>query len=115
MIQGNLLLVPFPFSDQSGNKVRPVMVVSNNEFNEHSDDLIVVGVTSNLSKGKYTLNLSTTDLEEGKLYSKCCIKAENILKIEKSLILKKIGVVKKTKLESTINTIQNIISTNNFA
>ena len=52
MEQRDLLLVPFPFSDQSGRKVRPVIVISNNDFNRHSEDAIVVGVTSNLSKDK---------------------------------------------------------------
>jgi len=50
--KGDLILVPFPFSDQSGRKVRPVIVISNNNFNKHSEDLIVVGVTSNISKDK---------------------------------------------------------------
>ena len=37
MEQQDLLLVPFPFSDQSGRKVRPVIVISNNEFNDYSE------------------------------------------------------------------------------
>ena len=110
--QRDLLLVPFPFSDQSGNKVRPVVAISNKEFNEHSEDLLVVGVTSNISKGKYTMSLSNTDLEEGKLYSQCCIKAENILKIDRELIIKKIGKISKGKLESVVATINKIISAN---
>ena len=44
----DLLLVPFPFSDQSGRKVRPIIVISNNRYNQYHDDLVVVGVTSNL-------------------------------------------------------------------
>ena len=61
--QRDLLLVPFPFSDQSGRKVRPVIVISNKEFNEHSEDILVVGVTSNISKEKYTIGLANNDLE----------------------------------------------------
>ena len=48
--QRDVLLVPFPFSDQSGRKVRPVVVISANSFNTHSQDVIVVGVTSNVKK-----------------------------------------------------------------
>ena len=47
MEQRDLLLVPFPFSDQKGKKVRPVIVISNDEFNNNSEDVLVVGVTSN--------------------------------------------------------------------
>ena len=63
--QRDLLLVPFPFSDQSGRKVRPVIVISNNEFNKYSEDILVIGVTSNILKDKYTINLSNNNLEEG--------------------------------------------------
>ena len=89
--QKDLLIVPFPFSDQSGRKVRPVVVLSNNYFNNHSEDVIVVGVTSNVKKERYSISLTNKDLESGNLFTDCTIKAENILRLEKSLILKKIG------------------------
>ena len=107
--QRDFLLVPFPFSDQSGRKVRPVIVVSNDEFNERSEDIIVVGVTSNISKDKYTLNLMSDDLEEGKLLTQCVIRVENILKIDKEIILKKIGKIKKERLIAIRNKILEII------
>ena len=109
MGQRDLLLVPFPFSDQSGRKVRPVIVISNREFNEHSEDILVVGVTSNIFKDKYSLSLTNSDLEEGKLFTQCCIKVENILKIDKELIIKKIGGIKKDKLKSIANVLVKII------
>ena len=98
--QRDILLVPFPFSDQSGRKVRPVIVLSNDKFNEHSEDILVVGVTSNISKDKYTLNLDNRDLEEGKLFTKCCIKVESILRMDKKLIVKKFGKIKKEKFDA---------------
>ena len=99
MEQRDLLLVPFTFSDQSGRKVRHVIVISNNDFNTYSEDIIVVGVTSNISKDKYTIGLTNNGLEEGKLSTLCCIKAENILKIEKGLVIKKIGKIKTNILK----------------
>lgn len=96
--QRDMLLVPFPFSDQSGRKVRPVIVISNNNFNKDSEDILVVGVTSLASKDKHTINLTSNDLEEGKLFTKCYIKIENILKIDKELIIKKIGKIRREKL-----------------
>lgn len=92
--QRDLLLVPFPFSDQSGRKVRPVIVISNNEFNKSSDDVIVIGVTSNILKDKYTINLTNKNLDEGKLFTDGVIKVENLLRLDKELIVKKIGKVK---------------------
>ena len=106
--QRDLLLVPFPFSDQSGRKTRPVVILSNNEFNEQSEDIIVVGVTSNLSKNKYTVKLDNKDLEEGKLITNCIIKVENILRLDKHLIVKRIGKIKKEKLKEIIDILNDI-------
>tara|TARA_Y100000310_G_C20585868_1_gene765369 strand:- start:445 stop:780 length:336 start_codon:yes stop_codon:yes gene_type:complete len=107
--QRDLLLVPFPFSDQSGRKVRPVIVISNNKFNQNSEDVLVVGVTSNISKDKYTLRLGNNDLDDGKLITKCCIKVENILKVEKELFIKKIGRIKGDKLGKVVNIVMEIL------
>ena len=108
--QKDLLLVPFPFSDQSGRKVRPVIVISNDEFNKYSDDVIVIGVTSNILKDKYTLNLTNNNLDEGKLLTNCVIKIENLLKLDKELIIKKIGRINKETLRGIIDKLSTIIN-----
>ena len=108
--QGDLLLVPFPFSDQSGRKVRPVIVMSINGFNIASEDIIVVGVTSSISKDKYTINLGNKNLDEGKLHTDCCIKVENILKLDKELIIKKIGKVNKNTCKEIVSKLNEIIN-----
>lgn len=110
ILQRDILLVPFPFSDQSGKKVRPVVVISNLEFNEHSEDYLVAGITSNISREKYSIIISNSDLEDGKLLSSCCIKADNILKIDRELVIKKIGRLNKNKLSETLKILDRIIS-----
>tara|TARA_Y100000310_G_scaffold162257_1_gene162257 strand:- start:10814 stop:11149 length:336 start_codon:yes stop_codon:yes gene_type:complete len=108
--QRDLLLVPFPFSDQSGRKVRPVIVITNNEFNSYSEDVIVLGVTSNISKERYTINLKTNNLDQGKLLTACCIKTENILKLDKDLVIKKIGKINKETLKKITEKLFEIIN-----
>ena len=110
MEQKDLLLVPFPFSDQSGRKVRPVIVISNDEFNKYSEDVIVIGVTSNILKEKYTISLTNNNLDEGRLFTNCSIKIENILKIDKELIIKKIGKINKETLKKIIDKLYTIIN-----
>ncbi len=92
--QRDILLMPFPYSDLSGKKVCPVIVVSNDTFNSSSQDLIVCGITSNISKDYYTTLLKKDCLEKGSLLDDCCIKVENIAKIDRSLVIKKIGSLK---------------------
>ena len=110
ILQRDILLVPFPFSDQSGKKVRPVIVISNSEFNERSEDCLVVGITSNVSREKYLLPLFNPDLEEGKLFTRCGIKVENILKIDIELVIKKIGRINNQKFGDIVKTLNKIVS-----
>lgn len=43
---GDLVLVPFPFTDQSATKRRPAVVISSNRYNRERPDLIIMAVTS---------------------------------------------------------------------
>ena len=43
---GDVVLVPFPFTDQSGTKKRPAVIVSKNRYNTLRRDLIIMAITS---------------------------------------------------------------------
>ena len=45
---GAIVLVPFPFSDQTAAKKRPAVVVSNAAYNRAKPDLVLMAVTSQL-------------------------------------------------------------------
>ncbi len=107
--QRSILLVPFPFSDQSGQKVRPVIVVSNKEYNQSGEDIIVCAITSNIRTSKYSVAVDNGSMESGTLY-KSCIKADSILKIKKSLIIKKIGLVKKKPFSGVLDKIRSLFN-----
>ncbi len=44
--QGDVVLVEFPYSDRSGSKLRPAIVISTDAYHAGRDDVIVVAVTS---------------------------------------------------------------------
>jgi mRNA interferase MazF len=45
---GDVVLVPFPFTDQTTSKKRPAVVVSSRDYQLHRSDLILMAVTSQL-------------------------------------------------------------------
>lgn len=47
--QGHVLLVPFPFTDQSGIKQRPAVVLSSSQYNQNRLDIILAPITSQIS------------------------------------------------------------------
>ena len=109
MNQRDIVLLPFPFSDQTGLKVRPALIISNDNFNKTVEDVIVCAVTSNIEKSKHTLLIDQKDLESGYLHQQSAIKAENILKIKKSLIIKVIAIVKRDVLTRVLDILQEIV------
>jgi len=48
--QGDVLLVPFPFTDQSTTKQRPAVVLSSEAYNLTHPDLILAPITSQFHK-----------------------------------------------------------------
>ena len=43
---GDVVLVPFPFTDQSGTKKRPAVVVSSQGYNANRRDIVIMAITS---------------------------------------------------------------------
>ena len=44
--RGDVVLVPFPFSDQTETKKRPAIVISSDKYNQIFSDIIIMAITS---------------------------------------------------------------------
>ena len=64
--RGDIVLVPFPFTDLSSTKKRPALVVSPDKFNEHAQDVVLVAITSQPSDS-HVVSLDEHDYVDGKL------------------------------------------------
>lgn len=62
-VKGDVVVVPFPFSDLTQAKKRPALVISVLE----GDDLILCQITSRMLKDKYSMPLIDDDFKEGSL------------------------------------------------
>ena len=97
--QGDVVIVPFPFSNLSAVKQRPVLILSNNIYNDESQDVITCGITSNLSNTAHSILVGSNDLEEGSIPKTSRIKADKLFTLEKTLIIKKVATVNKATLK----------------
>lgn len=43
--QGDILLIPIPFTDLTSTKKRPVLVLSKDDYNSKTDDVIVSAIS----------------------------------------------------------------------
>ncbi len=106
--QREIVLLPYLFTDLEGKKVRPALVVSNNAFNDKSDDVIMVPLTSVLKQEPYSIIINQKDLSSGKLIKTSRIRADKIFSVEKSLAIMKIGVLSNTIFEKVKNELLKI-------
>lgn len=87
MKQQDIVWVKLPFSSLEESKVRPAVIVSNNEYNNATQDVIVCAVTSQLERKYYSVLIDSSNLSSGKLPLKSRIRADKIMQIENKLIV----------------------------
>ena len=108
--QRDIALVPFPFSDLSSQKVRPVVVLSNDTHNQHSADIVVCGITTNLRPVPYSTIINTTDVEQpGTLRHKCKIQADALASLEQSILIKQIARLKLPVFQKIVVQVEKLI------
>lgn len=110
--QRDIVLVPFPFSDLSMQKVRPVLILSNDAYNQQSSDIVVCGLTTNLRPAPYSIIVDVANVEQpGTLRHKSRIKADAIASLEQSIIVKQIARLKLSVFRKIVTEIEDLIKT----
>lgn len=107
--QKEIVLVPFPYSDLSSIKNRPVLILSNNNFNFSHNDLLVAVITSKIFIDDYSVEIDNDSLEYGILPEKSVIKTSKLFTISKDIIIKKFSILKDEKFEKVVNRITELI------
>jgi len=65
--QGDIMLVPIPFTDLLSTKRRPVIVISRNAYHQSTTDMLVVAMTSNPAPVPYSFTITNADMVLGLL------------------------------------------------
>lgn len=105
-VKGDVVVVPFPFSDLSNAKRRPALVAAT----LNGKDIILCQITSRLRADSYGIPLFSTDFSSGSLPSPSTIRPNKIFTADRSIVLYKAGSLKQTKIQSVKNTLINIFS-----
>ena len=95
-VKGDIVVVPFPFSDLSANKKRPALVLADLA----GDDIVLCQITSQNTRDTYAIALTDTDMINGSLKQMSYIRPNRIFTADKNIILYKIGSLNATKAQS---------------
>ncbi len=92
---GDLVLVPFPFTDQTGIKKRPAIVVSSEAYQGHRPDVVLMAVTSQILRPAGGVGeVLITEWQKAGLPKASLIKPV-LTTIEKRLILRTLGALQE--------------------
>lgn len=87
---GEIVLVAFPFTDQSGAKKRPAVIVSGNAYNQARRDVVIMAVSSQINPSGAFGEVIVHDWQAASLLKPSAIKPVFVT-IEQTLILKRLG------------------------
>lgn len=108
--QGDILLIPIPFTDLSSQKRRPVIVISNNAYNRANADIVVVAMTSNPMPSDYSFTLTPSDLVKGNLNRPGKVRVDKIYTLAQAIVVKIFGRVSKPVLDKIRDTLRDLTS-----
>lgn len=104
-VRGDVVVVPFPFSNLAQAKRRPALVIAALK----GDDLILCQITSRHVKDEYAIPLSDKDFESGGLKQRSHVRPNRLFTADQGIILYRVGHVRLEKLNEIIDKIIEIL------
>ncbi len=106
--QGDIVLIPIPFTDLSSQRRRPVIIISNDTYNRKTMDIVVVAMTSNPTVVDYSFTITSSDLEQGKLNGSGKVRMDKIYTLSQSIVVRTFGKVNSNVLHRIRNMLQDL-------
>ena len=105
--KGDIVIIPVPFTDNKGYKLRPAVVISDDNVHK-TGDVLIVQITSKQKQDNLSISLTNNDVTEN-LPSKSYIRAHKIFVLEQRLIKGVVSQIKPSKYKELIQKINQII------
>ena len=105
---GDIVLVPFPFTDQSAVKKRPAVVISSDAYHRERPDLIIMAITSQVWPTQTVGETFVQDWQGAGLLKPSAIKPV-ITTIERELVINRLGQLKGDDLAALKRAIASVL------
>ena len=104
-IKGDVVVVPFPFSDLTNAKRRPAFVLAVLP----GDDIILCQITSRDVRDDLAVKLKAADFEVGSLLVESNIRPNRLFTADRHIILYKIGHLYQEKINEVVDKTVDLI------
>jgi mRNA interferase MazF len=106
--RGDVVLVGFVFSDESGQKLRPALVISSSAYNRGRKEVVVAAITSNVRRRLFGDHLIVDWKGAGLLFPSV---ATGILRtVARGVIYRKLGVMAKVDMDTVDNELRRSLA-----
>ncbi len=106
--RGDVLLVPFPFSDLSTTKARPAVVVSGSLYHTTEPDLVLAAITSQVAAATGPLDYVLADWQSAGLRFPSALKPV-LFTLDPTLVLHEIGSLTPTDLTQVVQRLRRAL------
>lgn len=94
--RAEIILAELPYSDRSGSKVRPALVVQNDSNNRRLQDVIVALITSSTARvgrepTQLLIDVATPEGQQSGLLHDSAVKCEHLITLHQRLVKRVIG------------------------
>jgi mRNA interferase MazF len=105
-VKGDVVVVPFPFSDLTEAKRRPALVLAELD----GDDRILCQITSQRFADRHAVALNESDFEEGTLRKISNIRPNKIFTADYKIRIYKVGHIRSDKIDEVLKQITDILA-----
>ncbi|MCB1941930.1 MAG: type II toxin-antitoxin system PemK/MazF family toxin [Candidatus Accumulibacter sp.] len=105
---GDVVLVPFPFTDQSGTKKRPAVIVSSSSYNAGRRDLIIMAITSQI-RTPLGVGEALVASWQGAGLIKPSLRKPVVATIEQGLVVRTMGALSANDLRALRDALRQVI------
>jgi mRNA interferase MazF len=109
--RGDIVLVPFPFTDLRSAKQRPALVISPDALNSVREDLLLAGITSQIPDARAVdeFLIPQNQLAACGLPKPSIIKLVKLVALHRSLVIKRIGSLPAQSLAQALARIRELL------
>ena len=94
--QGDIILLPYPYTDLSKTKQRPAVIISNGAVNKQN--YIVAKITSVIRGDKFSFPIAQSDIDRELKYESE-VRTNELFTVSPTIIIKKFASFKKEPLK----------------
>lgn len=105
IVKGDVVVIPFPFSDLTQSKRRPSLVLATLE----GEDLILCQITSQATTDRHAVAIEDSDFESGGLKLASYVRPLRIFTADRKIVLYKIGHLKRAKLLEVVDKVVHVL------